>query len=158
VGLFAVAFGINEAVVDIYLRAALGFLPNYATALSQAAPLAFYSQEQLFIAVPRSILVVEMIREIATMIVLVSVAFVVSKVWRERWALFLWSFALWDLFYYLGLWTIVRWPYSPLTQDVLFLVPFPWLAQVWLPILVDLLAIVAVLMGRSIKMTIWNSS
>jgi hypothetical protein len=44
---------------------------------------------------------------------------------NERWALFLWMFAFWDIFYYLGHWLIIRWPPSVLTQDVLFLIPIP---------------------------------
>jgi hypothetical protein len=57
-------------------------------------------------------------------------------------------FAFWDIFYYAGLWLIIRWPSSLLTQDVLFLIPTPWIAPVWFPILVSLLAIAAVLLAN----------
>jgi hypothetical protein len=67
---------------------------------------------------------------------------------KERWALFLWMFAFWDISYYAGLWLIIRWPPSLFTQDVLFLIPTPWMAPVWFPILVSLLAIAAVLLAN----------
>jgi hypothetical protein len=57
-------------------------------------------------------------------------------------------FAFWDIFYYACLWLVIRWPPSLLTDDVLFLVPTPWIAPVWFPILVSLLAIAAVLLAN----------
>jgi hypothetical protein len=50
--------------------------------------------------------------------------------------------------YYAGLWATVRWPYSLLSPDVLFLIPVPWVAQVWFPLLVSALAILAVIAGN----------
>ena len=83
-------------------------------------------------------------REAATLVILVSLAFAIcSRLW-ERWAIFLWMFAFWDIFYYVGLWLITRWPPSFLTWDILFLIPVLWVAQVWFPLLVSLLSIGAV--------------
>lgn len=45
--------------------------------------------------------------------------------------------------YYVGLSLIIRWPPSLLAQDLLFLIPIPWIAQVWFPVLVSLLAVAA---------------
>lgn len=47
---------------------------------------------------------------------------------------FLWTFAFWDLFYYLSLYVLIKWPSSFKTIDVLFLIPRPWIAHVWFPI------------------------
>lgn len=146
--IFAIAFGINEAVVVIYLRAATGLLPNFATTLSQAQALSVYQQEQLLHALPQTLVFVEMIRETATMVILAAVSLIVARHWRERWAFFLWMFAFWDIFYYVGLWAIVGWPYSLLTPDILFLIPAPWVSQVWFPVLVSGLAIVTLLIGK----------
>ncbi len=130
---FGTAFGFVEAAVVVYLRTVLGFPANYTPVISQ--------QMQLFTGLPKTLLTIEFFRELATLVMLISVALVAVQKTKERWAVFLWIFALWDLFYYIGLWLTVRWPSSLTTTDVLFLVPVPWYAQVWFPILVSLLSI-----------------
>jgi hypothetical protein len=133
--IFAVAFGINEAAVVVYLRDAGGVL-DPAT------------QEQVLAQLPQILIATEICREGATLIMLCAVSLLAVTRGNERWALFLWMFAFWDIFYYAGLWLIIRWPSSLLTQDVLFLIPTPWTAPVWFPILVSLLAIAAVLLAN----------
>jgi hypothetical protein len=130
--IFGIAFGMNEAVVVVYLRAAFGLLGSTATAAQLLGQLSGF-----FIAT-------EVSREAATIIILIAVSMLTVRSFRERWALFLWMFAFWDIFYYVGLWLIIRWPPSLLAPDVLFLIPTPWIAQVWFPVLVSLLAIGAV--------------
>ena len=44
---------------------------------------------------------------------LLSVAILAEQKRGERFAVFLWIFALWDIGYYVALWATVRWPYSP---------------------------------------------
>ena len=126
--LFGIAFGFVEASVVVYLRAAVGLLPGYGGTLSDVARLSgdIYKQAQVLEELPQSLLKVEFFREIATMIMLASIALISVKGIRERWAVFLWTFAAWDIFYYVGLWATVRWPASLLTPDVLFLIPVPW--------------------------------
>ena len=82
------------------------------------------------------------------MVMLLSVAFVSVKPARERAGIFLWCFAIWDISYYIGLRLTVGWPASFLTPDVLFLLPTPWFSQVWYPITVSGLSMVAVLIAR----------
>jgi hypothetical protein len=41
---------------------------------------------------------------------------------------------LWDIFYYVGLKTLLGWPPSLFTWDVLFLIPVPWSAPVLAPV------------------------
>jgi hypothetical protein len=135
VAVFAIAFGIDEAVVVVYLRGATGLL-------SDTAPPA-----QVLALLPESFLRSEVSREAATIVMLLAVSLLAARRVRERWALFLWTFAFWDISYYIGLWLLIGWPPSLFTQDVLFLIPNPWVAQVWFPILVSLLAIGAVLQG-----------
>lgn len=149
-GLFGIAFGFVEASVVVYLRAAVGLLPGYGGTLSDVARLStnIYQQAQILSELPKSLLAVEFFREVATMIILISIALMAVKSLRERWAIFLWTFATWDIFYYIGLWATVRWPSSPLTPDVLFLIPIPWFSQVWFPMLISALTMVAVIVTR----------
>ncbi|OGG63555.1 hypothetical protein A3D66_01690 [Candidatus Kaiserbacteria bacterium RIFCSPHIGHO2_02_FULL_50_9] len=148
--LFGIAFGFVEASVVIYLRAAVGLLPGYGGTLSDVARLSadMYQQAGILSQLPKSLLAVEFFREAATMIILLSIALVAVKSLRERLAIFLWTFAVWDISYYIGLWATVRWPSSPLTPDVLFLIPVPWFSQVWFPLLISTLIVVAVVTIR----------
>ncbi len=133
---FAIAFGFVEAVGVIYLRAGLGLPLNYA-------PIILW-QMQLFKGLPKTLLTIEVFRELATLVMLLSVSLIAARKMKERWAVFLWIFAFWDIFYYAGLWLTVRWPSSLTTLDVLFLMPVPWYSQVWFPILVSLMSIAVV--------------
>ena len=148
--LFAGAFGFVEAAVVVYLRAAIGQLPGYGGTLADVARLSskIYQQAQIQSDMPESLLRVEAWREFATIIMLASVSLLSAKSLLERSANFLWSFAIWDLAYYLGLWLTVGWPPSLLSPDVLFLIPVPWLAQVWLPILVSAMTLLAIVIVR----------
>lgn len=149
---FAVAFGFVEAAVVVYLRAAIGLLPGSAGSLTELQhSSASYQQAQSVSQFPQGLLTIEVLREAATIIMLVSVAMLAAPKAKERWAVFLWAFAIWDLFYYLGLWATVRWPSSLNDLDVLFLIPVPWVAQVWFPVLVSLLTILAVALAGTRK-------
>ncbi len=144
--LFAASFGFVEAAVVVYLRAATGLLPGYRGTLTdvQHASSEFYQQAQALSSFPQSLLTVEVFREAATMLMLIAVAALGAKSARGRWLAFLWAFAIWDIIYYAGLWLTVRWPGSLKDVDVLFLIPVPWIAPVWFPILVSTLTIAAV--------------
>jgi len=148
--LFACAFGFVEGAVVVYLRAAVGLLPGYEGTLADVARLSsgLYRQTQSVRQLPPSLLAVEVAREAAALLMLVSVALLGAQRARERCALFLWCFAIWDLSYYGSLWATVRWPASLRDTDVLFLIPVPWLSQVWFPVEVSLLALLAVLLAR----------
>ena len=136
--IFAGAFGFAEAAVVVYLRAAVGLLPGYTGTLSDLQHSSQgYHQEQSLSEFPQSLLTIELYREGATMVMLASVSLLVASKIRARWAAFLWMFALWDIAYYAGLWATVRWPASLTDFDVLFLIPVPWVAQVWFPLLVS---------------------
>jgi hypothetical protein len=129
---FGTAFGFVEAAVVAYLQAAIGLSPASADPLTVPQ-------------IPPHLLRIEVAREAATIVMLLSVAFLAARRPRERWALFLYMFAFWDLVYYAGLRVLVGWPDSLLAQDVLFLIPVPWIAGVWYPVLVSTLTILAVL-------------
>jgi len=149
-GVFAASFGLLEAVVVVYLRAAVGLLPGYQGTLSDVIRMSgqFYMQTQAISQFPKSLLTLEVLREAATILMLLSVALLTSANSRDRAAVFLWTFAIWDIVYYAALWATVRWPLSLKDPDVLFLIPVPWLSPVWFPLLVSALALAAVLVSR----------
>jgi hypothetical protein len=69
---------------------------------------------------------------------LVAVAFLAArKRWWQRLGYLLWVFAVWDILYYAWLRVLIGWPPSLMTMDVLFLIPFVWVAPVLFPIAVS---------------------
>ena len=147
VGTFASAFGFLEASIVVYLRAAAGLLPGYQGRLSDVARLA--PQSELLGELPPSLLSLEVFREAATIVMLISMALLTPVRAKSRVAVFLWAFAIWDILYYLSLWATIRWPQSIKDPDVLFLIPVPWVAPVWFPLLVSALTLLAVLLTRA---------
>ena len=148
--IFGIAFGVIEASCVVYLRAATGLLPGYQGTIMDVwkqASLIYYNQEILQKTLPMSLLIAEIIREIGTIVMLGMTGFIAAKKTRERTAIFLWTFAAWDITYYIHLWITVRWPQSLTTPDVLFLIPQPWFGQVWFPILISSLTLLAVFLN-----------
>jgi hypothetical protein len=150
-GVFAAAFGFVEAVVVVYLRAAAGLLPGYQGTLADVVHRSgeFYQQSQAINQFPQSLLTLEVLREAATIVILLSVALLTAAKSSSRAAVFLWTFAIWDIAYYAALWITVRWPLSLKDSDVLFLIPRPWISPVWFPLAVSALTILAVLFARA---------
>ena len=145
IAIFAAAFGFVEAAVVVYLRAAVGLLPGYTGTLTDLRnSSAGYVQATSISQFPPSLLAIEVYREAATMVMLISVTLLAVSRASARWAAFLWLFALWDIAYYAGLWATVRWPASLTDLDVLFLIPVPWIAQVWFPLLVSGLTVLVI--------------
>ena len=141
---FALAFGFVEAAVVVYLRAAVGFLPGANGAPEIRRFSATDPQVPSLTGFPPSLLTIEVLREAATMLMLLCTALLAAPRARERWAVFLWAFAIWDITYYVFLWATVRWPGSLRDLDVLFLIPVPWLSQIWFPLLVSGFTLLAV--------------
>ena len=150
IAIFAAAFGFVEAAVVVYLRAAIGLLPGYTGTFAELRHSSLgYTQATSLSQFPQTLLTIEAYREAATMVMLVGVALLSASRTSARWAAFLWVFALWDIAYYAGLWVTVRWPASFTDLDVLFLIPVPWIAQVWFPLLVSLLTVLAIALPSS---------
>lgn len=119
--LFAVAFALIESVVVVYLRE-LYYPEGFAFPMK---------------VVPIRIAVIELLRETATMGVLVSIAWLAGSRFYSRLAWFLIAFGVWDIFYYIWLKVLLGWPESLLTWDLLFLIPIPWVGPVLSPVLVS---------------------
>lgn len=144
---FGIAFGFVEAAVVVYLRATMSLLLGYNAMLGDVVQLSEkLPTTKILGLLPQSLFTIEFFREAATLVMLASIAFLIVKTFWERWAIFLWTFAFWDIFYYAGLWLLIRWPSSWLNPDTLFLIPVPWTSQVWFPVLVSGLSILAVVL------------
>ena len=128
---FGIAMAHLEGVVVVYLRKALGILDTE-------------SNNEAVRSFPERYLRIEMTREAATIIMLVVIAFLVGTSWVERGILFLWTFAFWDLFYYVSLYILIKWPPAFTTTDVLFLIPVPWISPVWFQIAVSSVTIIVI--------------
>jgi hypothetical protein len=129
--LFAVAMGWLEGVVVVYIRALLGIAhgdayPGARAVLARMAALPWL--------VPT-----EQSREVATLAMLAAAAWIGAPGARGRVGAFLVVFGVWDIVYYIALWTMLRWPKSVATMDMLFLIPpHPWWYQpVWLPVAIS---------------------
>jgi hypothetical protein len=133
VAAFAIAFGLVEAMVVVYLRKLFGI--QYA--------LEFTPKDFHF---PRAYLGYEQAREAATMVMLLAVGFVAGRTWWQRFAYWIFAFGVWDVFFYVWLWVYLRWPTGVGSRDLLFLIPQEWWAPVWQPVLASCVLIaVAVL-------------
>jgi len=91
---------------------------------------------------PIDILLVEIGREISTIVMLAFVGMIAGKNPLEKFCYFLFCFGIWDIFYYIWLKAIMNWPPSLLTWDLLFLVPVPWVGPVLAPLIVALTMII----------------
>jgi hypothetical protein len=129
---FGLAMAHLEGVVVVYLRKALGL----DEALSNRDALDHF---------PARYLHIEMTREAATIIMLLAIAWLSGPTLLLKGVCFLWTFAFWDLFYYVSLFILIKWPPGLTTTDVLFLIPKPWIAPVWFPVTVSGLTIVVIL-------------
>jgi hypothetical protein len=115
--LFAVAMAYLEAAIVVYLRQA-------------------YYAEHILVIFPPSMLsevdmAVELGREIATLVMILAVAGLVARGLMAVFAVFVYVFGVWDIFYYVWLKATIGWPVSWTEWDVLFLIPWAW-AGPWL--------------------------
>ena len=125
--IFAVAMAYVESAVVVYLRRIYGIGADILTAPS------FDPQ----------IGAIEAGRELATLLMLLSVGWLAGKNFKSRLGYAIFAFGIWDIFYYIWLRVFIGWPVTPLDTDLLFLLPLPWWGPVLAPCLVALLMAVA---------------
>ena len=111
---YAICMANVEASLVVHLRTI--YYPGNPV---EIFPLSLLSHRDLFI---------ELFRELATILMIFSVAVLSVREKHRQLGAFLFVFGLWDLFYYLWLKIIIGWPVRWLEWDVLFLIPWPWLA------------------------------
>jgi hypothetical protein len=145
--LFGVAFGWVEAAVVVYLRR-IYYPEGFAFPLRSIEP---------------RLLVVELVREAATLVMLLAVACLCSRRAWIRFAHFLVAFGVWDLTYYAGLKIALGWPAGWADWDILFLLPMPWVAPVYAPAAIAAAMIVAGIVvarlgsaGRQVRSDRWT--
>ncbi len=150
VALLGVAFAYIEAAVVVYLRVI--FHPQgFDFPLTDAD----------VILQNKQILLTEIGREAATIVLILTAAWLAGRSFQQRAAYFLEIFAFWDIFYYVWLKVLINWPASIMDWDILFLIPTTWASAVLYPVLVSLamLLFAATILyrcacGRPLKVTL----
>ncbi len=119
---FSIAMAFLESAVVVYLREL------------------YYPQGFFFplATMPGRIAITEILREVATIIMLLAAGYLAGRNSGQRFAWFVYCFAVWDIFYYVFLKLLVNWPESFTTWDILFLIPVVWTSPVIAPIGVSL--------------------
>ena len=124
--LYALAMAWVEAAVVYYLRTMVNriepYQPNPLPLIGRLGP-------------------AELVREAATLVMLLMVGFLAGRTWRSRLGYSALAFGVWDIFYYIFLKRLCGWPHSLLDWDILFLLPVPWWGPVIAPVAIALLMI-----------------
>src|ERR1043166_636849 len=84
---------------------------------------------------------VELAREAATLVMLLTVGMLAGRTWRGRLGYAAIAFGVWDIFYYVFLKLMCGWPHSLLDWDILFLLPLPWWGPVLTPMMIAALMV-----------------
>jgi hypothetical protein len=124
---YSVAMAWVEAAVVYYLRTHVDRLEPY-----QANPL----------PIAEGLGQAELVRELATLIMLLTVGILAGRTWRARLGYAAITFGLWDIFYYVFLKVMCNWPRTLGDWDILFLLPLPWWGPVWAPVSIALLLVI----------------
>ena len=134
--IFGIAMAFFESAVVVYLRAI--FYPE-----GFKFPLEAMADYKIFI---------EVMREIATIFMLLSIAYLAGKKFWERFAYFMLSFGVWDIFYYVWLKALLDWPSTVFEWDILYLIPLPWIGPVVAPVSISVLMIIfSIIIARSFQ-------
>ncbi len=126
--LFAIVMAYLESAIVVYLRDLYGIVN-----LLEDTP-----------TKPDKLTLIEIGRELATLIMLFSIGLITGKKLQDRIGNFLIAFGIWDIFYYVWLFVFIGWPTTIMEWDILFLIPLPWWGPVLTPVLI------------AISMTFWG--
>ncbi|MBM3127141.1 MAG: hypothetical protein FJ009_00720 [Chloroflexi bacterium] len=135
--IFAAAMAWVESAVVVYLRTLIDRVEPY-----QANPLPIFG----------GLGHIELGREVATLVMLLTVGWLAGKTWRSRIAYAAIAFGVWDISYYIFLVPMSGWPRSIFDWDILFLLPLPW----WGPVIAP--ASIAALMIVGGTLMVWRDA
>jgi len=164
--LFGTAFGYMEAAVVSYLRdldepVVQRFYPGRPP--GDLFPLLTQGQVAAVEPQGRRMLVIEIGREAATILMLAGIALAASTNMGAWAAAFAIAFGTWDITFYVFLKVLLDWPASLFTWDILFLIPVPWVGPVIAPVLVSAAMIAAGIWhlrreadGNPVRLGRWN--
>ena len=130
--LFGISMAFFESSIVVYLRA-LYYPEGFSFPLEIVEP---------------HIAITEFFRELFSLLMIISVALIATRNFMQRFANFLYIFAVWDIFYYIFLKLLLGWPASLMTWDILFLIPVAWTGPVITPIIISLIMILFALTIR----------
>jgi len=133
--IFSIAFAYIEAAVVVYLRAI--FHPDGFT-----FPLRVFGTNPH----EKQFLLTEIGREAATLVLILTAAWLSGRNFQQRFAYFLVIFAVWDIFYYIWLKVLINWPASVMDWDILFLIPVTWASPLLAPVLVSIILLIFAIM------------
>jgi hypothetical protein len=131
---FGIALAYFEAAVVVYLREI--FYPDGFT----------FPLTEFGIGISplwRRLLITEIGREAASMVLILTAAWLFGRNLQQQSAYFMVIFAIWDIFYYVWLKVLLDWPtsimdWSIMDWDILFLIPIAWASPVLCPVLISL--------------------
>lgn len=139
VGAYAFSMAYLESAVVVYLQRALSMTPATLFPLRDQTTLGGLGS-------------IELGREVATLVMLATLGSLAGRTPLESLAWTSVAFGIWDIGYYFWLWVFIGWPSSLGTTDLLFLIPVPWVAPVWAPMLVSLaLSVFGLIVARRIR-------
>jgi hypothetical protein len=141
VTVFAIAMALLEAAVVVYLRGLLNITDQLVVSLGT------YER-------------IEIWREAATLVMLACAGWLAGRGWQDRAAYAMFTFGMWDIWYYVWLKLMIDWPVTLLDWDILFLIPLRWWGPVLAPVLIaallcvtSLLAVVRLERGEQLAFT-----
>jgi hypothetical protein len=144
VSIIAAAMAYIESVALIYLRNLLPIAGSAAVNSPSAGNIriatpfvTLMKSSALLTVLPNSKLAhLELWREVAVLAVVIAVAWISGKNMKLRLAYILYILGVWEIAHYVFLRLFSGWPTTPSTKDLMFLIPGPSVAPVYVPILV----------------------
>lgn len=135
IAVFSIAMAYLEAAVVVYMR------------------MIFYPEGFQFPLkiMPTSTFFIEFGRELSTIVMLVVISYLSGKTRIKRFFYFIFCFGIWDIFYYVWLKVFLNWPTSIFQNDILFLIPIPWVGPVIAPVIVSLTMIIASVLSLNLQ-------
>ncbi|MBW6461092.1 MAG: hypothetical protein K0B08_11035 [Bacteroidales bacterium] len=131
--IFAIAMGYLESAVVVYLRE-IYYPEGFGFPLKM---------------MDGRLALTEVVREAATLVMLAILGIIAGRTRLEKLGIFIFTFGVWDIFYYFFLKMLLGWPESLMTWDILFLIPVTWVGPVLAPLIT---AFTMVILGGGIIM------